>query len=186
MRILKDSGRLAEFFHNPQRFMDAVAVILKRELHRLIIDGIKYERIAGEEYSMQLFEGHDSDLVTYLHNRYELKNKHKSPYDAVSYESEVEREFAEGLDNREDVKLFVKLPSRFLIQTPIGNYNPDWAIVTQDSRIVYLVRETKGTRDLLKLRPDEATKIRCGERHFEALGVDFDVVTSIDDLRIKS
>jgi type III restriction enzyme len=185
VRILKDSGRLAEFFHNPQRFMDAVAVILKRELHRLIIDGIKYERIAGEEYSMQLFEGNDSDLVTYLHNRYELKNKHKSPYDAVAYDSEVERKFAEGLDKREDVKLFVKLPSRFLIQTPIGNYNPDWAIVTQDNRVVYLVRETKSTRDLSKLRPDEATKIRCGERHFEALGVDFDVVTSIDDLRIK-
>ena len=89
VRILKDSGRLADFFHNPQRFMDAVAVILKREWHRLIIDGIKYERIAGEEYSMQLFEGHDSDLVTYLHNRYELKNKSKSPYDAVAYDSEV-------------------------------------------------------------------------------------------------
>src|SRR6185312_11135086 len=106
-------------------------------------------------------------------------------YDAVAYESEIEREFAEGLDSREDVKLFVKLPSRFLIQTPIGNYNPDWAIVTQDDRVVYLVRETKSTRDLSKLRPDEATKIRCGERHFEALGVDFDVVTSINDLRVK-
>lgn len=182
VRILKESGRLAEFFNNPQRFMDAVATILKRELHRLIIDGIKYERIAGEEYSMQLFE--EEELVTYLHNRYELQNKHKSPYDAVAYESEVERQFAETLDKRNDVKLFVKLPPRFQIQTPIGNYNPDWAIVTQDNQVVYLVRETKGTRDLTKLRPDEATKIRCGARHFEALGVDFDVVTSGDDLRI--
>ncbi|EIP98905.1 hypothetical protein OpiT1DRAFT_03383 [Opitutaceae bacterium TAV1] len=87
-------------------------------------------------------------------------------------------------DKREDVKLFVKLPPRFQIRTPIGNYNPDWAIVTHDNRVVYLVRETKGTRDLGKLRPDEAVKIRCGIRHFEALGVNFDVVTSADDLRL--
>jgi len=180
-RILKESGRLAEFFNNPQRFMDSVATILKRELHRLIIDGIKYERIPGEGYSMELFE--KEELVTYLHNRYELKNKDKSPYDAVAYDSEVEREFAEGLDKREDVKLFVKLPPRFLIRTPIGDYNPDWAIVTPENRVVYLVRETKSTRDLSKLRPDEAIKIRCGERHFEALGVSFDVVTSAKDLR---
>lgn len=182
VRILKESDRLAEFFNNPQRFMDAVAAILKRELHRLIIDGIKYEKIEGETYSMELFE--KEELITYLHNRYELQNKDKSPYDAVAYDSEVEREFAEGLDKREDVKLFVKLPPRFLIRTPIGNYNPDWAIVTHDNRVVYLVRETKGTRDLNKLRPDEAVKIRCGARHFEALGVSFDVVMSADDLRV--
>jgi type III restriction enzyme len=83
------------------------------------------------------------------------------------------------------VKLFVKLPAKFLVATPVGNYNPDWAIITQDDRIVYLVRETKGTRDLSKLRPDEAAKIRCGARHFEAIGVDFDVVVSAGDLRIK-
>jgi type III restriction enzyme len=184
VRILKESGRLAEFFNNPQRFMDAVSAILKRELRRLIIDGIKYEKMEGEVYSMELFE--KEELITCLHNRYELQNKDKSPYDAVACDSEVEREFAEGLDKREDVKLFVKLPPRFLIRTPIGNYNPDWAIVTRDNRVVYLVRETKGTRDLNKLRPDEAVKIHCGARHFEALGVSFDVVTSADDLRLDA
>ena len=176
-RILKESGRLAEFLVNPQKFMDQVASILKRELNRLIIDGIKYERISDEEFSMRLFE--EEEIVGYLHNRLEVQ---KSVYDAVVYDSEVEREFAEKLDKREDVKLFVKLPHWFLIETPIGKYNPDWAILKHDDSILYLVRETKGTKDFEKLRNSEAEKIRCGRRHFEALSVDFSVVTSASEI----
>jgi len=177
-RILIESGRLAEFAVNPQRFMDAVVGILKRELHRLMIDGIKYEKIADQEWSMRLFE--DKEIISYLTNRLEVK---KSVYDAVVYDSEIERKFAEELDRREDIKLFVKLPGWFKVETPIGEYNPDWAILKHDDTVLYLVRETKGTKDFEKLRNAEAEKIRCGRRHFEALGgVDFDVVVTAGEV----
>ena len=175
VRVLNGCGRLAEFFVNPQRFMDAVAAVLKNELHRLMIDGIKYEKLPGEEYSMALFEETDKELVAYLNSRLEVS---KSVYDTVVYDSEIERKFAEDLDRREDIKLFVKLPNWFKIETPIGTYNPDWAIVKQDNTVVYMVRETKGTKNFEKLRNVEAEKIHCGRRHFEALGgVSFEVVT---------
>ena len=171
--ILTKSGRLAEFAVNPQKFMDAVASIISRELHRMMIDGIKYERIAEQEWSMRLFE--DEEVLSYLNNRFEVE---KSVYDAVVYDSEVERKFAADLDKREDIKLFVKLPRWFEIETPIGSYNPDWAIVKHDDEAIYLVRETKGTKDFEKLRNSEADRIRCGRKHFEALKVGFGVVVS--------
>lgn len=173
VRILKESGRLADLFVNPQKFMDEAAAILNRELHRLMIDGIKYERLGDEEWSMRLFE--EEEIVSYLNNRLDV---HKSIYDAVVYDSEIEREFAAKLDQREDIKLFVKLPDWFQIDTPLGTYNPDWAILRHDNTVLYLVRETKGTKNFEKLRGSEAEKIRCGRRHFDSLGVDFDVVTS--------
>ena len=176
-RILIESGRLAEFAVNPQRFMDAVVGILKRELHRLMIDGIKYEKIADQEWSMRLFE--DKEIISYLTNRLEVK---KSVYDAVVYDSEIERQFAEELERREDIKLFVKLPGWFRVETPIGEYNPDWAILKHDDTVLYLVRETKGTKDFEKLRNAEAEKIRCGRRHFEELGVDFAVVVTAGEV----
>lgn len=178
VRILKDSGRLGEFLINPQKFMDSVAAIIARELHRLMIDGIKYEKIAGDEYEMRLFE--TEEIMSYLQNRYELQNKDKSVFDAITFDSEIERRFAEDLDRREEIKLFVKLPPWFNIKTPIGDYNPDWAILKHDETTLYLVRETKGTKDFEKLRISEAQKIRCGRKHFEALGtgVSFAVVTS--------
>jgi len=171
--ILTMSGRLNEFAINPQKFMDTVAVIISRELHRMMIDGIKYERIAEQEWSMRLFE--DEEILSYLSTRLEVK---KSVYDAVVYDSEVERKFAEDLDKREDIKLFVKLPRWFVIETPIGSYNPDWAVVKHDDATIYLVRETKGTKHFEKLRNSEADRIRCGRKHFDALKMDFDVVIS--------
>ncbi|MDD4874469.1 MAG: restriction endonuclease subunit R, partial [Dehalococcoidales bacterium] len=180
VRILKSSGRLAEFFINPQRFMDAVAAILKYELHRLLVDGIKYERIPGSspdaEWEQVLFK--NEELINYL----TALQVQKSVYEYVVYESEVEREFARRLDQREDIKLFVKLPDWFVIDTPVGKYNPDWAILKHDGQAFYLVRETKGTMDFLKLRTTEADKIRCGQRHFELIGVPFEVVTSADEV----
>jgi type III restriction enzyme len=177
VRILKESNRLNEFMLNPQKFMDAVSATLRRELNKLIIDGIKYERIEGEEYEMRRFE--TEEILSYLNNRLEVK---KSVYDAVVYDSEIERKFAERLEEREDIRLFVKLPWWFKIETPIGDYNPDWAIVKHDSSVLYLARETKGTKDFEKLRNAEADKIRCGRRHFEALDFDFSVVTSVSEV----
>ncbi len=180
VHILKESHRLAEFFIDPQRFMDAVAAILKHELHRLLVDGIKYERITGTgpeaEWEMVLFK--NEEFINYL----TALQVQKSVYEYVVYESEVEREFARRLDQREDIKLFVKLPRGFEIDTPVGKYNPDWAIVKQDEQTLYLVRETKATRDFLKLRTSEADKVRCGQRHFAALGVPFAVAVSADEV----
>jgi len=180
VRILKESGRLGEIFVDPQRFLDAVAAILKHELHRLLVDGIKYERLPGAgpeaEWEMRLFES--EELINYL-DALQVK---KSVYEYVLYDSEVEREFARQLDSRDDIKLFVKLPRWFEVDTPVGKYVPDWAIVRHHDETVYLVRETKGTKDFLKLRTSEADKVRCGQRHFEAIGVPFKVVVSANEV----
>jgi type III restriction enzyme len=180
VRILKESGRLADVFENPQRFLDQVAAILTHELHRLLVDGIKYERLPGTgadaEWEMLLFK--NEELVNYLN----ALQVNKSVYEYVVYDSEVEREFAKKLDEREDIKLFVKLPAWFKVDTPVGEYNPDWAIVKHDGHTLYLVRETKGTRDFLKLRTVEADKVRCGKRHFETLGMPFAVAVSADEV----
>lgn len=160
--------------------MDQVANILKFELHRLLVDGIKYEKIGGKgaesEWEMMLFK--NEELINLL----EAQKVSKSVYEYVEYDSEVEREFARKLDQREDIRLFVKLPRWFEIDTPVGKYNPDWAIVKHDSATVYLVRETKGTKNFLKLRSSEADKVRCGQKHFDALGVDFAVVVSASEV----
>ena len=86
------------------------------------------------------------------------------------------------LDARPEIKLFVKLPSWFTIDTPVGTYNPDWAIVKHDDQTVYLVRETKATRDHLKLRSTEWDKVHCGRKHFEELGVDFKIAVSAEEV----
>ncbi|MDV2990200.1 MAG: DEAD/DEAH box helicase family protein [Dehalogenimonas sp.] len=180
VRILKSSGRLEDFFNNPQLFMDTVAAILKNELHRLLVDGIKYEKVHGDgpeaEWEQLLFK--NEEMINYLTA---LQVQH-SIYEYVEYDSEIEREFARRLDQREDIKLFVKLPRWFVIDTPVGKYNPDWAILKHDDKSLYLVRETKGTRDFLKLRNSEVDKVRCGARHFESIGVPFAVVTSADQV----
>src|SRR5215469_7403131 len=180
VRILKELGRLSEFFVNPQRFMDSVASILKSELHQLIVDGIKYERIPTTdpefEWRQELFK--NEELINYL-TALQVNN---SIYEYIVYESQVEREFAQTLDGRTDIKLFVKLPRWFEIDTPIGRYNPDWAILKHDEATLYLVRETKSTKDFLKLRTTEADKVRCGQRHFEAIGTSFAVVVSADEV----
>ena len=177
VRILIKSDRIEEFTLNPQKFMDSVAIIIKKELRKLILDGIKYDKIAGQEYEMKLFE--EKEIIGYLNNLVEVK---KSVYDAVNYDSEVEKKFAKNLDIREDIKLFVKLPSWFKIDTPIGTYNPDWAIVKHEDDTLYLVRETKGVKDFEKLRNDEANKIRCAKKHFEELNVDFKTVIKASEV----
>ncbi|MEX2492352.1 MAG: DEAD/DEAH box helicase family protein [Nitrospirales bacterium] len=180
VRILKESGRLEEFFKNPQRFMDAVASTLKYELHRLLVDGIKYEKIdsSGSEAEWEMLLFKNEELINYL-TALKVNN---SLYEYVVYDSEVEREFAKRLDEREDIKLFVKLPGWFKVDTPVGEYNPDWAIVKHDAQTLYFVKETKGTKDFLKLRTTEADKVRCGQRHFETLGVPFAVAVTAEEV----
>lgn len=89
----------------------------------------------------------EEGIVRYLSNLYQVQNKDKALFDAIEYESEVEKQFAMDLDNNENVRLFVKLPGWFKINTPIGPYNPDWAFVTERNEKLYFVRETKSTLD---------------------------------------
>ncbi|MGH9382055.1 MAG: hypothetical protein ACRD2Z_15785 [Thermoanaerobaculia bacterium] len=125
---------------------------------------------------MVLFK--NEELINYL----DALQVDKSVYEYVVYDSEVEREFARQLDEREDIRLFVKLPSWFEIDTPVGKYIPDWAVLKHDGQALYLVRETKGTRDFLKLRTTEADKVRCGQKHFETINVPFAVVVTADEV----
>jgi type III restriction enzyme len=115
-----------------------------------------------------------------------------SVYEKVEFESEIERQFVEGLEKIQQIKMYIKLPSWFTVTTPVGDYNPDWALVWEDRDVhgqptgkplLYLVRETKSTTQLDKLRTDERRKIQCGKKHFEdALGTSYKVVTSPSEL----
>lgn len=181
--ILKRSGRLAEFKINPQTFMAGVAKEISRALHDLMLEGIKYEKVAGTYWEQTRIEQDaEEGIVRYLSNLYEVQNREKSLFDAVEYESEVEKQFARDLDSNENVKLFVKLPSWFKIDTPIGSYNPDWAFVTEREEKLYFVRETKSTLDSEERRTKENQKIACGRKHFETIGVNYDVVTSLSEV----
>lgn len=184
-QILKQSGRLAEFKINPQAFMAVVAKEISRALHDLMLEGIQYEKIAGQAWEMSRIE-HEAEkgIVRYLSNLYQVQNRDKALFDAIEYESEVEKQFAMDLDNNENVRLFVKLPSWFKIDTPIGPYNPDWAFVTERDEKLYFVRETKSALDSEERRSKENQKITCGRKHFETLGVDYDVVTSLSEVKM--
>ena len=183
--ILRESGRIGEFRQSPQQFMALVAREIGYAMHELMLDGIKYEKIAGEFWEMQRLEDDaEKGITRYLKNLYEVQNRHKTLFDAIEFDSEVEKRFAADLDNNENVRLFVKLPSWFKIDTPIGPYNPDWAFVTEREEKLYLVRETKGTLDREERRTQENQKIECGRRHFDEIGVDFDVVTQLSDIEI--
>ena len=181
VEILKKSGRLKDFFINPQSFMTEIVRLLKRSLQELVIDGIKYEKIEGSVYEMRLFE--QLEVEEYLSRLYQVQSKdHRTPYDFIPFDSEVERDIAEKLDSDQNVKFFCKLPRWFKIQTPMGTYNPDWAVVTESDTKLYLVRESKSTHDREGRLEKENLNIDCGNAHFKALGVNFRVATNIHEV----
>ncbi len=175
---------------NPHEFAAALVAIVKEKLNDQLVDGIQYEKL-GEWYEMSQFE---LELETW--SEYLVKSERPdgsegaSLYDGVFWDSvSIEKPFIEALERRSDVRLYFRLPGWFVVNTPIGQYNPDWAIVMDDPEdgagepVLYLVRETKGTGRLADLRPQERRKILCGKRHFEdALGVSYRVVTSAAEL----
>ena len=123
------------------------------------------------------------EFEEYLSRLYEVRSSDdRSPYNYVLFESGVEREIAEKLDQNKDVKFYCKLPRWFVVPTPLGSYNPDWAVVTENEKKLYLVRETKSTYDREARRSNENIKIDCGAAHFKALDVNFKVATNIHDL----
>lgn len=172
-KILQKSGRINDFMKNPQEFYEKTLEIIERNRHKLAIDGIKYIKLADEEYYVQeIFDS--AELIANLDkNAVAVEN---SVYDHVIYDSGIESKFAVALDSDPDVKMFFKIPSQFKIETPIGTYNPDWAVYLEKNgeQKLYFVLETKGTDNLFLLREEERLKIHCGEEHFKALdGVGF-------------
>lgn len=173
--ILIGSGRLGEFIGNPNDFIAMTKRALQSELAKIVVDGIQYERIAGSVYELrELQKDGEEEKERFLDQMYKVQHTQKTDFDYVVFDSDVERQFAELLDSREDIKLFMKLPSKFKIDTPVGPYNPDWAIVKHEDGQdrIYMIRETKSTLDDSKLRPSELAKIRSAKRHFEAIGVE--------------
>lgn len=158
---------------------------IKTRLADQLIEGIRYRKL-NEWYEMSQL---DTEIESWQAH---MEPTQKSVYDQVVFESEVERKFVQDLEKMAEVKLYVKLPGWFTVPTPIGEYNPDWAIVwqTHDEHgslrgepLLYLVAETKSTRERDQLRPDEARKIECGEKHFqEALGVKYVDITNAGEL----
>lgn len=185
VEILKKTNRLPEFQVNPQAFMAMVEKQINAALHDLMLEGIQYEKVSNHYWEMSRIEKEAEDgIVRYLNNLYEVQNTNKCLFDAVEYDSEIEKQFAKDLDSNEFVKFFAKLPSWFKIDTPIGPYNPDWAFVTERDEKLYFVRETKSTKDSEERRNKENQKIHCGKKHFETIGVDYGVVTKLSEVGI--
>jgi type III restriction enzyme len=174
-RILIESGRLSDVKLNPQEFIARAQESIRQSLDELLIQGVKYEKVAGDAYEMVLFE--NNEIEGYLDRMVKVDN---SIAHVIECDSDIEREFAKAIDKRGDIRLFLKLPPWFTVDTPIGLYNPDWALVKEDNDglRLYLVRETKGTTDMRELREVERQKIHCGERHFSALNIDYRHVAS--------
>ncbi|MDR1299626.1 MAG: type III deoxyribonuclease [Oscillospiraceae bacterium] len=167
--LLIESGRVADFLGNPQRMIEVFIEAIRRVQGAMEIEGIRYIRLDGEEYYWQ--EIFDSEELTAFLDHNAIAVEH-SVYDYIKYDSDtVERPFAAALDDDPDVRMFFKIPDKFKIETPIGTYNPDWAVYMDKDgeQRFYFVLETKGTTYIGDLRTPEQQKIRCGERHFAAL-----------------
>lgn len=168
--ILQGSNRLHEFIKNPYDYIQMVKAAVKKVLADTVMDGVQYEKMAEEVYELREFQRDSEDEVERFVDRlYEVQHSQKSITDKLALDSATEQEFAKYLDNREDIKLFLKLPAKFVIPTPVGPYNPDWAIVKEvdGHEKVYMVRETKNGGE----RSDELAKINCAAKHFEEIGM---------------
>ena len=176
--ILDQSKRLNDFISNPQKFMDLVIKEIRIVLNQLIIEGIKYEKLDKESYEMSRFKD-EEHIMEFIDDK--VIPTEKSIYDYIYYESNPEKNFAKALENMRNIKYFIKLPNWFKVSTPVGEYNPDWAILKQNGDIVYMIRETKSSLDKLGLRSLESKKIQCGKAHFESIGVNYKACTSIDN-----
>ena len=179
--ILKESNTLNDFKRNPQMYMMEASRIINAAKNFAMVDGIKYEKSSNNEvYEQSLFiqeeiETYQDSIVSVSDNR--------SPYDHVIVDSAVEREFAEACKRDSNVKFYIKLPSDFKIKTPLGTYNPDWALALEENgkEKLYFIIETKGSTSSEDLRPTELAKIRCGKKHFAAIetGITFKKVTEL-------
>ena len=170
--MLIRSKRLDDFRKNPQMFIDGAIAIVKNTMSKFVVDGIKYQRLGNSDiWAQELFES--EELTGYIDQNM-VQTTNNGLYKYTVYDSDIEREFAKKLDANEDVKVFAKLPEWFKIPTPLGTYNPDWAIVVEKygRKRLYFVVETRGTDLFDELPPPQQAKIKCGEAHFAALAED--------------
>ena len=176
--VLDQAGMFEQVAINPQQVIDETARAINRVKQRLAVDGVKYHR-TGEYYDMTLFE--NDELQTYLYDAamksgaIEVGDQAKTIYDYVAVDSEVEREFMQSLEDNTDVKFYIKLPSWFKIDTPVGKYNPDWAVAFDGDRRIYFVAETKGSDDINDnhLSANERDKIIATRQHFAEIDVPY-------------
>ncbi|OZI50752.1 type III restriction-modification system endonuclease [Bordetella genomosp. 4] len=187
--ILTGSGRLDDFKRNPQQFIELTAETINRCKRLALVDGIKYQKLGDQHvYAQELFE--KEELTGYLKNM--LLDTQKSIYEHVVYDSTTERDFADGLEKNNAIKLYAKLPGWFKVPTPLGTYNPDWAVLVEEdgSQHLYFVVETKSSLFTDDLRDKESAKIECGKAHFKALAVGenparYVVARSVGDLMVE-
>lgn len=178
-RVLLQSGRLSEALLNPQMFVDLASAAISSELSELMVAGIQYEKIGSQIYEMRLFE--ETQFYVNEHT-FQVRSPEKTIYsELIPLDSSVENRFAQDCESMEAIEFYFKLPSWFKITTPVGPYNPDWALVKKNEKTVYFVAETKSSGQ--ELRPSEDMKIRCGEMHFrEGSDVEYRRVSSVSEL----
>lgn len=178
--ILQSVNNLDSFKNNPLSYMNQAAKIINMFKNELIVDGIEYTSTKNtdheEVYEQKLFT--TETLNAYLgKNGNAVKvdtNKHKTVYNYVVTDSNIEKEFARDAELDENVKFYIKLPDWFKIRTPLGPYNPDWAILYEkdNEQHLYFIVETKGDVSRDQLRPHERNKMTAGEKHFKAVDTD--------------
>ena len=181
VNILTGTRKLKYFKINPQKFIEGCIDIINEQMRLHIVDGIKYHKIGGNEYySQELFE--NEELFGYIKSNLSVSSK--SPYEYVVYDSRIESGLTKEFEQSQNVSVYAKLPNWFKIDTPLGSYNPDWVVGWKDGddEKLYFVVESKGSLSELDLRPKEYSKIQCGKKHFESIGSEMVVATSISDL----
>lgn len=169
------------FKSNPQSFIESCIEVINLQKRLFIVDGIKYEKIGDDSYyDQKLIE--EEDLVGYLSKK--MVEATKSAYEYTLCDSDVEVNLAQEFENSDNISLYTKLPDWFKVPTPLGTYNPDWAIMYNkgDGDQLYFVTESKGTIFDENLRPIEKGKIHCGKQHFNSIGSRMIVATNIDDV----
>lgn len=174
-----------QFKDNPEEFIVKAAALINDEKATAIIEHITYD-VLDEHYGMDVFT--DPTIKGKLGVNAMKAKKHL--YDHIVYDSSNERNFATDLDTDTDVAVYVKLPDGFYISTPVGHYNPDWAIAFYEGKVkhIYFVAETKGSMSSMQLRLIEESKIHCAREHFKAISngnVVYDVVDSYKSLLEK-
>jgi type III restriction enzyme len=175
-----------QFKENPEHFIAEASRIIAEQKATMVIERLAYDGLA-KRYDVDIFTANQTGQDF---SKASAKLK-RHVYDYVVTDSEIERKFADELDTASEVVVYAKLPRGFLIPTPVGDYNPDWAISFKEGSVkhIYFVAETKGTMSSMKLREIENTKIACARKFFDEIGrrvtedqVKYDVVTSYEKL----
>lgn len=202
LKILRKSERVGDLLVNPQLFLDRVVGVVKQTQTNLMVQGIEYEK-NGQSYAQKLLERLETQSsIIYVNtdtdnHNFKVSDPSKTIFDnLIPLDSGTEYQFAQDCESMESVRFYFKLPSWFKINTPVGTYNPDWAVVKEDEdevKKLFFVAETKNTGglsvvgqpiELAKLPLSQQQRIHCGHAHFKALknDVQFKVVERVVQL----